>query len=144
MKNLIQTNSINEYRDRSKGVIRRHGYVGDDENGVFHIPSPIDRAPMTIIASIGAGWEHVSVSRKNRCPNWIEMDWVKRQFFHDDEIVMQLHVASKDHISDHPNCLHMWRPVSAQIPTPPFWMVGGCSTAEAEQMFLEHEARAAK
>jgi hypothetical protein len=67
----------------------------------------------------GPAWEHVSVSLPTRCPTWEEMDWVKRQFWEDDEVVIQLHVARKDHISTHNFCLHMWRPVGVVLPLPP-------------------------
>lgn len=108
------------------------GYAGDGICGAFEIPSPVDWAPMHIIASSDLGWEHVSVSRKRRCPNWIEMSHVKSLFFQDGETVMQLHVAAADHINDHPYCLHLWRPLDQEIPLPPKWMVGGCTVEEAE------------
>jgi hypothetical protein len=78
---------------------------------------------MRVIASADEGWDHVSVSRANRCPNWQEMEHVKRLFFKDDETAMQLHVPPSDHISVHPNCLHLWRCQSQPIPMPPKWMV---------------------
>lgn len=37
---------------------------------------------------------------------------------------MQLHVDVSDHISVHPNCLHIWRPTDVAIPLPPKIMVG--------------------
>lgn len=101
-----------------------YGFEGDDECGVFRIPSPTDKAPLLVIASVGMGWDHVSISRPNRCPNWPEMEHVKRLFFKDEETAMQLHVPPTDHISIHPNCLHLWRPLDAEIPRPPSIMVG--------------------
>jgi len=65
---------------------------------------------MRVMASAGMGWDHVSISRQNRCPNWPEMEHIKRLFFRDDETAMQLHVPPSDHISIHPYCLHLWRP----------------------------------
>lgn len=113
----------NEYRDRSPQVVGVYGNAGDETCGVFHMPSPIDGQMLTIVASSGEDWDHVSVSRTNRCPNWPEMEFIKRRFFADNETVMQLHVPVKDHISKHPNCLHLWRPQKEQIPRPPEWMV---------------------
>lgn len=98
---------------------------------------------MTVVASSDMGWDHVSVSRTNRCPNWIEMDFIKRMFFDDNEVCMQLHVASADHISDHPYCLHIWRPKTHSIPMPPSWMVGGCSFDEAVKQAEKYETEAA-
>lgn len=77
-----------------------------------------------IIASCGADWDHVSVSLPNRCPNWPEMCAVKDAFFFPSETVMQLHVPPQDHINNHPYCLHLWRPQSAEIPRPPGFLVG--------------------
>jgi len=115
---------LDQFRRTDAAVIRLFGDIGDDTCGAFEIPSPVDQAPMTVIASIGEGWEHVSVSRTNRCPNWPEMDHIKRLFFRDNETVMQLHVPIQDHINFHPNCLHLWRPLNAEIPRPPAWMIG--------------------
>jgi hypothetical protein len=99
--------------------IRLYGTVGDDKNGLFAFKSPVDGRELHIIASSGFGWEHVSVSKKAKPPSWAEMEWVKRKFFKPDEVCMQLHVAEVDHISAHPNCLHIWRPLDAAIPLPP-------------------------
>ncbi len=115
------TGTINRYR---LDVAKRMGWNGDDTCGCFRIPSPIDRQPLMIQASSEDGWDHVSVSRTKRCPNWPEMDFIRQQFFKDDEVVMQLHVARADHINVHPYCLHLWRPHAGAIPLPPGWMVG--------------------
>lgn len=115
---------LDQYRRTDKAVINHFGWAGDEGNGAFEVPSPIDKAPMMVVVSNGDGWEHVSVSRMNRCPNWPEMEHVKRLFFRNDETCMQLHVPETDHISFHPNCLHIWRPTGVEIPRPPSWMVG--------------------
>ena len=120
MRNL---NLLNQFRDESPEVRERFGNVGDATCGMFRVPSNIDKAVITVLASNGEGWDHVSVSRVKRCPNWYEMEFIKHLFFKDEEVVMQLHVASADHISVHPNCLHLWRPLTADIPMPPKWMV---------------------
>lgn len=121
MRNLRE---LDIYRDCSPEIVEYFGSAGDEAGGAFRVPSCIDRAPMRVIASSGEGWDHVSVSRKNRCPNWPEMEHVKRMFFETDETVMQLHVPLTDHINYHSNCLHLWRPHDAEIPRPPGWMVG--------------------
>lgn len=104
-------------------------------------------ARLSIIASDGFGWDHVSVSLATRCPTWDEMCWVKRLFFEPQEIVMQLHPAESDYVNNHSHCLHLWRPQSdaeiaeiraelgeewpygdiasaGHIPTPQTWLVG--------------------
>jgi hypothetical protein len=109
-----------------------HGWSGDGTCGAFRMPSKIDGQDLIIIASSGDGWEHVSVSRSNRCPNWPEMEYVKRMFFRDNETVMQLHVPESEHINCHPNCLHLWRPINETIPRPPGWMVGPLTEASTK------------
>lgn len=95
----------------------------DDHNGMFLIHCPSSGRDLAVIASNGDGWDHVSVSLKNRCPNWPEMDFVKRLFFEPHECVVQFHVPESDHISLHPYCLHLWRPQMDKIPLPPKEMV---------------------
>lgn len=125
---------LDQFRCTDRRVVAYYGSIGDETCGVFDVPSPIDGGMLHIIASAGANWEHVSVSRKNRCPNWPEMSRVKGLFFRDDETVMQLHVPEADHVNDHPNCLHLWRPIGVEIPRPPGWMVGGVPADEAERL----------
>lgn len=96
------------------------GWEGDETCGAFQVPSCIDKAPIVVTASTGLGWDHLGISRKNRCPNWVEMEQIKRLFFEPHEVAMQLHVAEADHISVHPYTLHIWRPNDGrQIPLPP-------------------------
>lgn len=121
MRNLRQ---LDHFRDSSPEILSLYGWVGNDTCGAFTILSVVDRAAMRVVVSTGGGWDHVSVSRKNRCPNWPEMEQVKRLFFEDDETAMQLHVPASDHISFHPHCLHLWRPQNIDFPRPPSIMVG--------------------
>ena len=120
---------LNCYRRTDAAVIEMYGDTGDHTCGVFELPSPIDGGTLRVIASVGEGWDHVSVSRQNRCPNWPEMEHVKRLFFKDDETAMQLHVPPSDHISHHPHCLHIWRPLDVEIPRPPADHVGPVEVA---------------
>ena len=94
MKDLTQ---LDAYRQRTPRVLARYGSFGDQGNGVFSLPSPRGGGALLCIASNGDGWDHVSVSLPNRCPNWPEMEHVKRLFFADDETAMQLHVPPADH-----------------------------------------------
>lgn len=105
----------------------RHGDYGSDalygNNGAFFIPGPCGRE-LKVIASDGPDWEHVSVSLDKRCPNWREMCCIKDMFWDDDEVVIQYHPAKSEYVNQHPNCLHMWRPIDVKIPTPPNILVG--------------------
>lgn len=101
--------------------------TGDDFGGFF-VPGPCG-VELKIIASngessVGAGWEHVSVSTAKRCPNWVEMTFVKDLFWDAEDAVMQLHPPRSRWINNHPYCLHLWRPTTQQIPLPPEITVG--------------------
>ena len=113
MKNLSY---LNEYR------LSLFGEYGDDYNGMFELK--IKGENYRIVVSNGEGWEHVSISHKHKIPSWKVMCILKDMFFEEDEVVMQLHPKKSDHINLHPNCLHLWRPLNAEIPLPPKEMVG--------------------
>lgn len=121
MRNL---SLLDTFRLTDKRTVEYFGSAGDGKAGAFELPSPIDKVPLHIIACSGEGWDHVSVSRNDRCPNWAEMEGIKRLFFQDDETAMQLHVPADDHVDCHPFCLHLWRPLDAEIPRPPSIFVG--------------------
>ena len=93
------------------------------DGGAFRFDSPIDKAPLVVIASFGMGWDHVSVSRKNRCPNWKEMCFIKDMFFDDEEVVIQYHPAKSEYVNDNENCLHLWKPQNIEFPMPDAIMV---------------------
>jgi hypothetical protein len=98
-----------------------------DLHGAFNIIGPNGRE-LTIMSSgtgpgVG-GWEHVSVSTTSRTPNWTEMCFVKDLFWSEEECVVQYHPALGNYINCHPHCLHLWRPLNAEIPIPPSHFVG--------------------
>ncbi|MDE1904982.1 MAG: hypothetical protein KGH75_00845 [Rhodospirillales bacterium] len=104
--------------------VRQSDWPDDLFQGAFALQGPCGAA-LLVLATTGGGWDHVSVSLRNRCPNWQEMEFVKRLFFREQETAMQLHVPPDDHISFHPYCLHLWRPNDGrEIPRPPPEMVG--------------------
>jgi len=94
--------------------------LGDGSNGCLLIP----KRGWCIVFSNGDDWEHVSLSLRDRCPTWDEMEEVKRRFWSDEDTVMQLHVPPREHINRYPYCLHLWRPMHTDIPRPPSDMVG--------------------
>lgn len=105
----------------------RTGAMGSDpsfgNNGCFLVK--LDRSQkVRVIASDGMGWEHVSVSRQDRCPTWDEMCQVKSLFWSDDDCVVQYHPPRSDYVNNHAFCLHMWRCIDADLPRPPSILVG--------------------
>lgn len=109
---------------RLKGAAR-----GNARNGAFEIRVKPTVVRLLVIASDGAGWDHVSVSVKGRgaptqrCPTWAEMAYVKDLFFAEDEVVMQLH-PTRAHYVNNGEVLHLWRPQLHSIPVPPAYLVG--------------------
>lgn len=97
----------------------------DGNNGAFEIPNitRVDRS-VFVIASDGAGWEHVSVSKKNSCPSWDVMCRVKDLFWDSDDCVIQYHPPESEYVNNHSNCLHLWRPIGIVLPQPPSILVG--------------------
>jgi hypothetical protein len=85
-------------------------------NGTFLIP--YQSFTLRIIASYGTGWEHVSVSLPNRCPNWREMCCIKDLFWDAEDVVIQYHPAKSEYVNRHKTTLHLWRPVGKEIPPP--------------------------
>ena len=114
--------------ERHRIVSHHYTDPGSGSQGAFSLPGP-EGMTLLVVASDGRdwaetgmpfpAWEHVSVSLHRRCPTWREMEWVREQFWNDDETVMQLSVPRADHISLHPYCLHLWRPIGVEIPRPP-------------------------
>lgn len=76
------------------------------------------------IASDGLGWEHVSVSRSDRCPTWDEMCQVKELFWDDSDCVVQYHPPKSQYVNNHPYCLHLWRQAGSEFPAPATILVG--------------------
>jgi hypothetical protein len=95
-----------------------------DPFGVFSIPGrDACGRQLKIIAVDGAetGWDHVSVSlmdHPKRCPSWEEMCFVKRLFWPPQACVVQFHPPEVEYVNQHPGCLHLWRCVSREFPTP--------------------------
>lgn len=120
---------LDHLRDLRAEMLLWGGIEPDRFNGIFAMPVKGSKRPLRIIASSGGGpgsfgWDHVSVSLPARCPTWAEMDLAKDTFFYSYEICVQLHVPHDKHISNHPYCLHLWRPVDQDMPLPPSVLVG--------------------
>lgn len=124
MRNLLDED-VDRFRLRTPQILERFGSYGDEGCGMFVLPSPAQSwVRVSVIAATGMGWDHVSVSTRNRAPFWEEMDAIKRLFFRPEEEAFQLHVAEADHVNVHPYCLHLWRPHFEVMPLPPKAMVG--------------------
>ena len=109
-----------EYRIKDGSRLSSDASFGS--NGAFLIPK--DGRLLLAIASDGMGWDHVSVSLKNRVPSWEEMQFVKNLFWNEEETVMQFHPKKSEYVNNHPYCLHMWKPHDKEIELPPSILTG--------------------
>ena len=73
---------------------------------------------LRVVASWGGGWDHVSVSRASRCPDWNDMCRVKDLFFEAEECVVQYHPPRSTYKNVHKFCLHLWKPQGLAVPMP--------------------------
>jgi len=95
-----------------------------DEGFAASFIRPYKPGQVLVIVSWGLGWEHVSVSMKNRCPTWEEMCAIKDLFWKDSECVVQYHPPKSEYVNNHPFCLHLWKKISGDFETPPKILVG--------------------
>lgn len=92
--------------------------------GVIYMPG--NAWDGSVIVSDDYGWDHVSVSpfRKRLVPTWEDMCFIKEQFWHKDETVIQIHPAKDVYVNNMPNCLHLWRCNYKEMVLPPSCLVG--------------------
>lgn len=96
--------------------------IAGSPDGAYVIPRPgsVSKVKIRVIAASALGWEHVSVSLSNDAmPTWNDMCYVKALFWEKEAVVVQFHPAESDYVNIHNSCLHLWRPISRDFPTPP-------------------------
>ena len=91
--------------------------------GKMKVVNDVDKA-LHFIFSWGCGFEHLSVSTPIKTPTWEQMCFMKEIFWKDDEVCMQLHPKKEDYVNNMEYCLHIWKPIEKEIPTPPSIMLG--------------------
>jgi hypothetical protein len=108
-----------------------------EQGGAFRIPNGPGGRALFVVADAGlqgatelAGWEHVSVSidsesarRKQHLPSWVEMDFIKRLFWDDEECVVQFHPPRSRWVNNMP-VLHLWRSIKGEFPMPHPLLIG--------------------
>ena len=83
-----------------------------------------DKKWLTYIFSWGAGWEHLSVSTPTKTPTWEQMCMMKEIFFEAEEVCVEYHPKKSEYVNNHSHCLHIWKPIDKELPTPPSILVG--------------------
>lgn len=106
-----------------------HASDSGDDFGAFYLKH--GKVELIVIASSGneeIPWEHVSARsfdyKGERVPSWSEMCHLKDLFWDDEETVVQFHPPKSEYVNNHPNVLHLWKPVGLEIPRPPSIAVG--------------------
>ena len=61
----------------------------DGFSGIF--VDPVERKNYFFVFSWGGGWEHLSVSQKNKTPSWDVMCRIKDIFWTEDECCVEYH-----------------------------------------------------
>lgn len=70
------------------------------------------------------GFEHVSVSHRDRCPTWEEMEFVRDLFWGPEETVIQIHPPKSRKVNHHKTCLHLWRDTTRDVRVPGAELLG--------------------
>ncbi len=99
-----------------------HDVGNDGFNGIY--VDPVERKNYFFVFSWGQGWEHLSVSQRNKTPSWDIMCRIKNVFWGEDEVCVEYHPKKEDYVNLHPHCLHIWKEVGKEFPTPPSILVG--------------------
>lgn len=113
--------NIDKIKDTPNLVIRAEA-KGDGLGGYYY--DKISDKRLNFIFSYQMGWEHLSVSMPNRTPSWEQMCRMKDIFWDENEACVQYHPKKEDYVNNHEHCLHIWKPVDYELPTPPSIMVG--------------------
>lgn len=131
--------SIAEIKTTPRLLILREGSDGGWAEA--HLASSKKNSPAMVVFSWGGGWDHVSVSFRNRVPTWDEMCEIKRMFFKPEETAWEYHPMESKYINNHPYALHIWRLQGINLPIPPAWrMENESGKSRKDSTKGEHEA----
>lgn len=78
-----------------------------------------DKPPKQMVIFSGgyrdeASWLHVSTSWANRLPTWEELREVRKTFFDDTLVAVQVFPPKAEYVNVHPYCLHLYARVDAR------------------------------
>lgn len=69
-----------------------------------------------VTVSKDAGKWHLSISRKDRLPNYDEIKYARYAYLPEDIVVAQLFPPKEDLVNLHQFCLHLWELVPEELP----------------------------
>jgi len=84
-------------------------------NGVPWGPNPTWENPkrkLRVMAGVeengGQRWLHVSMSHPKRMPTYDDMCYLKKFWFGEEALAVEIHAPKSQHINHHPTCRHLW------------------------------------
>ncbi len=89
--------------DRVRIIIQEDGYIAGK------LKTDKGSTLSFIFGSDEDGYEHLSVSKINRLPDWEELLSARYVFWEDEEEVIQILPKKSEYVNIHKNCLHLWR-----------------------------------
>ena len=107
--------------DKYRISMEHFGIIEDDPSKEGFFEMRVGNDFYSVVASTGAGWDHVSVSGRYGIPSHEVVSSVKDRFFNSDEVAVEIHPKKSEYINNHSRCLHLWRPTNAKLPVPKFY-----------------------
>lgn len=87
---------------------------------------PNGLAAILSIAVYGDGkrWVHLSLSRHNRIPDWLDLNMVRDEMLGKDRKALMVLAPESEHVNIHQYCHHLWHCLG-EDPLPDFTMGSG-------------------
>jgi len=85
------------------------------------LPQTYRFSKCNVLVSNDGGLWHLSISRKDRLPNYDEVKYARYAYLPDDITVAQLFPPKTDFVNMHQFCLHLWELAAPELwlPSPP-------------------------
>lgn len=114
MKTIEEIKSTKNLKILEEGFDGLFGFYYDSLSG----------KELKFVFSWGRGWEHLSVSTRHKIPTWEQMCIMKDIFWNDEEVCVEYHPKKSEYVNNHPYCLHIWKPIDVELPTPEVELIG--------------------
>ena len=95
-------------------ILQRFG-----DGGAYQFRNGLRVIVSTATMADGHEWMHISVSRKDRLPSYDDLKFVKNTFA-EKRFAYQVFPPPDDNVNIHEFCLHLWLPLSIDLPIPNF------------------------
>lgn len=76
---------------------------------MWYTPDRKTYVKVSVQSTAGHGWLHVSVAHTDRMPTYSLVAKVRRAFFLDEALVVQVSPPVAEHVDIHPYMLHLWQ-----------------------------------